>query len=229
MLPSFSLLLPAFGLLVNKKQTKSKSSWSCWKFKYLFSCSQCKGGTENWTRETWSSRLIVNHSRTNFLWTIKTTIFKNFQEPAATELMITKLLQNTNRSFALAVVKKKKRMHIHYKNWNKTIAISYPQGREVVPCQSQLGPFPQKTEHVPVFLHTWFLFAMGSCLCMICILHLVRVPVVENLSASKKLPQKIFFSRNFSFSRRMRCFACMCKISWHLPLWYVFCQVLTPT
>ena len=76
MLPSFSLLLPAFGLLVNKKQTKSKSSWSCWKFKYLFSCSQCKGGTENWARETWSSRLIVNHSRTNFLWTIKTTISK---------------------------------------------------------------------------------------------------------------------------------------------------------
>ena len=67
----------------------------------------------------------------------------------------------------------------------------------------------------------------GPCLAALWHTHMA-LPDQRN-GNGKKLPQKIFFSRNFSYSRQMRCFACMCKISWHLPLWYVFCQVLTPT
>ena len=150
MLPSFSLLLPAFGPLVNKKQTKSKSSWSCWKFKYLFSCSQCKGGTENWARETWSSRLIVNHSRTNFLWTIKKTISKtsknlqqqNWRWPNCCKTRIDSLLWllSRRRRGCIFIIK------------SKIKQLQFPTHRaEVVPCQSPLGPFPPKTEHVPDF------------------------------------------------------------------------------
>ena len=57
--------------------------------------------------KSFKNQFFVNNQDNNF---------KNFQEPAATKLTITKLLQNTNRSFALAVVKKKKRIHINYKN-----------------------------------------------------------------------------------------------------------------
>ena len=51
----------------------------------------------------------------------------------------------------------------------------------------------------------------GPCLAALWHTHMA-LPDQRN-GNGKKLPQKIFFSRNFSYSRQMRCFACMCKIS----------------
>ena len=77
MLPSFSLLLPAFGLLVNKNK-KLKSFWHPLKFEYLFSCSRYKGGTEDWARGTWSSRLNKNHSRIEIYCKQKKSVSNDF-------------------------------------------------------------------------------------------------------------------------------------------------------
>ena len=131
MLPSFSLLLPAFGLLVNKNQ-KLKSFWHPLKFEYLFSCSRCKGGTEDWARGTWSSRLNKNHSRieinckqTRNQFQMIFWFINNLQWIAATKLTTTKWSQITNWSLALCVVMNMpKNIHIDlteysFHNWRQ--------------------------------------------------------------------------------------------------------------
>ena len=97
---------------------------------------------------------------------------------------------------------------------------------------------PTKNWTCSRFLHTSFLFSMGSCLCMICILHLVRVPVVENLSASKKLTKKKYLSAaKFLIHDECVVLRVCAKLvdtyhsdmsfarCWHLPKWYLLWQV----
>ena len=105
--------------------------------------------------KSFKNQFFVNNQENNF---------KNFQEPAATKLTITKLLQNTNRSFALAVVKKKKRMHIHYKTKIKQLQFPTHRAERLFLAKVHLAPSHQKLNMFQIF--TYLIFVCNGFLPM---------------------------------------------------------------